>query len=73
MPSEPREPEATRPIMPTATNTRRIAANAAPEKFLKRIVGVPGDVLELKSDRLLINGKPSSEYLAALKVVDQLP
>ena len=32
----------------------------AHEKFLKRIIGLPGDVLEHKSERLLINGKVPS-------------
>jgi signal peptidase I len=55
------------------TTLVKLLPTQPPEKFLKRIVGVPGDLLELKSDRLLINGKPPSEYLAALKPVDQLP
>jgi signal peptidase I len=55
------------------TTLVKLLPTQPPEKFLKRIVGVPGDLLELKSDRLLINGKPPSEYIAALKPVDQLP
>jgi signal peptidase I len=32
------------------------------ERYVKRIVGVPGDVLELRDNCLLVNGKPA-EYL----------
>jgi signal peptidase I len=42
-------------------------------KFVKRIVGMPGDVLERESDHLLINGKAAVDYLPVLKVLGRLP
>ena len=35
--------------------------------FIKRVVGVGGDTIELKSNRLYVNGEPQSESFVALK------
>ena len=43
------------------------------EKFLKRIVGMPGDVLERKSECIFINGKAPREYLPVLGRFDRVP
>ncbi|HTY92919.1 MAG TPA: signal peptidase I [Steroidobacteraceae bacterium] len=38
------------------------------ERLIKRLVGVPGDVVELKDDRLFINGVPASyDHLMAYR------
>jgi signal peptidase I len=42
-------------------------------RFVKRIVGMPGDVLERESDHLLINGKAPADYQPVLKVLGRLP
>src|SRR5580704_11059003 len=42
-------------------------------KYVKRIVGMPGDNLEWKTDQLLINSKAPSDYLPGLKCFDRLP
>jgi signal peptidase I len=35
------------------------------DRFVKRIVGVPGDVLELRDNRLLVNGRPAEYHTLA--------
>jgi signal peptidase I len=49
------------------------AAAQAKLKLVKRIVGVPEDDLEWKSDQLWINSKAPSDYLPVLKCFDRLP
>lgn len=42
-------------------------------KYVKRVVGIPGDNLEWKPDQLLINDRAPSEYLPVLQCFDHLP
>lgn len=43
-------------------------ATDSPDKYVKRIIGLPGDTVEMKDDILYINGKPyEEEYLDELK------
>ena len=43
-------------------------ATDSPDKYVKRIIGLPGDKVEMKNDTLYINDKPyEEEYLDELK------
>ncbi|MDU0811653.1 signal peptidase I [Bacillus siamensis] len=45
-----------------------VVLNGENEHYVKRIIGLPGDTVEMKNDQLYINGKKVSEpYLAANK------
>ncbi|MBL1217817.1 MAG: signal peptidase I [Planctomycetes bacterium] len=42
------------------------------KRLVKRIIGVPGDVIELRSNRLLVNGKPADYGPPVQDDVDQI-
>ena len=43
-------------------------ATDSPDKYVKRVIGLPGDTIEMKDDTLYINGKPyEEEYLDELR------
>ncbi len=40
-------------------------------RLIKRLVAVPGDVIEMRNDKLYLNGEPA-QYLAALQVAEPM-
>jgi signal peptidase I len=43
------------------------------ERLVKRVIGVPGDVIELRTDRLLVNGQPVRYEPLAPKYLNEIP
>ena len=44
-----------------STEGLRIAGQQEPELFIKRVVGLPGDELVIRENKLRVNGKPQEE------------
>jgi signal peptidase I len=42
-------------------------------RLVKRVVGLPGDLIELRNDQLVINGKPVNYAPLSMAISDQLP
>jgi signal peptidase I len=43
------------------------------QRLVKRVVGVPGDTVEMINDRIIINGKPADYEPLNENIVDQIP
>src|SRR5258707_444725 len=43
------------------------------QRLVKRVIGLPGDVIELRNDQLFVNDKPLKYEPLAQKVINELP